>query len=202
VDASEGFIPLWAKGVTLRWRFQGRSLAALEDPEDAKDAIRKLLGEALLAWGDAAPIRFSEREDLWDFEITVKRSDDCDRGGCVLAAAFFPDAGRHQLEIYPKMFEQTKKEQLETLEHELGHVFGLRHFFAQLSETTWPSEVFGEHKRFSIMNYGNESVLTDEDRLDLARLYRLAWSKELTEINGTPIRFVKPFSMSRNGEAA
>jgi hypothetical protein len=25
-DASEGFIPLWAKGTTLRWRFQEHSL--------------------------------------------------------------------------------------------------------------------------------------------------------------------------------
>ena len=83
--------------------------------------------------------------------------------------------------------------QLETLIHEIGHVFGLRHFFADVSETAWPSQVFGTHKPFSIMNYGSQSVLTLDDKADLKRLYQMAWKGELTQINGTPIRFVKPF---------
>jgi len=194
VDASQGFIPLWARNTTLRWRFQDRSLSVFEDAEAAKSGIRRLLGEALLAWGSAAPIKFSERDDRWDFEIVVKRADDCDINGCVLASAFFPDAGRHELAIYPRMFGQSEKEQVDTLIHEIGHVFGLRHFFAQISETAWRSEVFGTHKPFSIMNYGSESELTDDDKADMKRLYQKAWSGELTQINGTPIRFVKPFS--------
>lgn len=47
---------------------------------------------------------------------------------------------------------------------------------------------------FSIMNYGPESVLTEADLTDLTELYRSAWSGELTQINGIPIRFVRPFS--------
>jgi len=194
VDASEGFIPLWAKDVTLRWRFQERSMSVFADQKAASAEIRKLLGEALLAWGDAAPVKFAEREDVWDFEIVTKRSDDCDINGCVLASAFFPDAGRHELVIYPKMFAQITQEQVDTLIHEVGHVFGLRHFFAQVSEAAWPSELFGAHKPFSIMNYGAQSELTDDDKADLKRLYQTAWNGELTQINGTPIRFVKPFS--------
>lgn len=194
VDASEGFIPLWAKDMTLRWRFQERSMSVFEDPEAVKTEVKKLLGEALLAWGDAVPVKFAEREDVWDFEIVTKRSDDCDINGCVLASAFFPDAGRHELVIYPKMFTQIRKEQLDTIIHEIGHVFGLRHFFAQVGETAWPSEIFGTHKPFSIMNYGSQSELTDDDKADLKRLYQKAWNGELTQINGTPIRFVKPFS--------
>jgi hypothetical protein len=151
------------------------------------------LGEALLAWGDAAPIKFAQQEDVWDFEIIMRRADDCDVNGCVLASAFFPDGGRHELVLYPKMFTQSTTEQVETLVHEIGHVFGLRHFFANLSETAWPSHIFGTHNPFSIMNYGSKSVLTDEDKADLKRLYRMAWSGELTNINGTPIRLVKPF---------
>lgn len=198
VDASEGFIPLWAPGMTLRWRFKESSMSVFEDPEVAKSAIRTLLGEALLEWGDARPVKFAERNDAWDFEIVVKRVDDCDINGCVLASAFFPDAGRHRLFIYPKMFNQTKKEQVDTLIHEIGHVFGLRHFFAQISETAWASEVFGEHKPFSIMNYGAQSVLTDDDKADLKLLYDRAWHGDLTQINGTPIQFVKPFSAMGN----
>ncbi len=201
VDASEGFIPLWDEDVTLRWRFQESSLTAFEHPEQAKAATRELLGRALLAWGDATPVKFIERRENWDFEIVFRESDDCDRSGCVLASAFFPGGGQDELLLYPKLFGQSEQEQLETLVHELGHVFGLRHFFANVSERVWPSEVFGAHRPFSIMNYGAKSVLTDDDRNDLKRLYKQAWSRELTEINGTVIRLMRPFSARRTRAA-
>jgi hypothetical protein len=194
VDSSEGFIPLWAKDVTLRWRFQERSMSFFEDPEAAKTAIKGLLGEALLAWGDAVPVKFAQRRHAWDFEIAIREADRCSPNGCVLASAFFPDPGQHELVIYPKMFTQSRKEQVDTLIHEIGHIFGLRHFFANVSETAWPSEVFGTHRPFSIMNYGSQSELTDDDKADLKRLYQTAWSGQLMEINGTPIRSVKPFN--------
>ena len=193
VDASEGFIPLWAKNVILRWRFNEISMSYFRDPEAAKQGIRRLFSRALLAWGGAAPVRFTEDSDLWDFEIVVKNSNNCSRYGCTLASAFFPDSGRHQLVIYPKMFEQPVKEQVDTIIHELGHVFGLRHFFAKVSEQAWPSEIFGTHRPFTIMNYGANSELTEDDRSDLKSLYQKVWSKELTEINRTPIVTVVPY---------
>lgn len=193
VDASEGFIPLWAKDVTLRWRFQSQSMNFFEDHEAAQNALENLLGEALLAWGDAVPIKFSKQNDVWDFEIVVREADRCNLNGCVLASAFFPDQGRHELVIYPKMFTQSSKEQKDTLLHELGHIFGLRHFFANISEQQWPSEIFGEHKPFSIMNYAHQSELTDVDKSDLKRLYESVWNGQLKYINGTPIRLMKPF---------
>jgi hypothetical protein len=174
VNAPGGFIPLWAEAVTLRWRFQEHSMTYFEDPEAAKTAIKELLGKALLAWGDSAPIKFSQRNDAWDFEIAVREADQCDPNGCVMASAFFPDAGRHELRIYPRMLSQSPKEQVDTLIHEIGHTFGLRHFFANISETRWPSELFGTHSPFSIMNYGSQSELTDDDKGDLKLLYQTA----------------------------
>jgi hypothetical protein len=194
VDASDGFIPLWARNTTLRWRFRERSMDYFEDPVAAKVYIRKLFGEALLEWGIASPVKFKEDADLWDFEMVMKNADDCDGGGCVLASAFFPDAGRHKLLFYPQMFNQTRIEQIETLVHEIGHMFGLRHFFAKLNETEWPSEIFGTHSKFSIMNYGHLSKLTAADKKDLIKLYKGTWSGALTHINGTPTRLVKPYS--------
>jgi hypothetical protein len=193
VDASEGFIPLWVKDTTLRWRFRESTMKYFKKPAAAKAEIRRLLGEALLEWGDAAPIKFAERSDVSDFEIVMRKNDDCDANGCVLASAFFPDSGRHQLTLYPKMFAQVREEQVETLIHEIGHVFGLRHFFANISETRWASQIFGAHKPFTIMNYGSQSILTDDDKADLKLLYQLVWSGELTQINGTPIKLVKAF---------
>lgn len=193
LDASEGFIPLWAKGVTLRWSFDEISMSYFQNTATAKAGIRALMTEAIGMWGDAAPVGFNELNDAWDFEIVMRANDRCNASGCVLASAFFPDAGRHQLVIYPKMFTQSYAEQVETLVHEIGHIFGLRHFFAQIRESDWPSVVFGDHKPFSIMNYGEQSTLTDVDKSDLKKLYQQVWSGQLTEINGTAIRLFKPF---------
>ncbi|KAG0063937.1 hypothetical protein BGZ93_002475 [Podila epicladia] len=196
VDASEGFIPLWEENVTLHYRFNKRTLQQTNNPEGTKATIRRLLSAALNAWGDAAPIRFKEVKENWDFEIAVRNADD----GGTLASAFFPDAGRHKLWVYPLMFDQPEDEQVDTLIHELGHVFGLRHFFADVDEAGFPSELFGTNSKFSIMNYEDpdtpeqeESALTNDDLNDLYRLYQLTWSKELKQINGTPIVLFKPF---------
>jgi hypothetical protein len=193
VDVREGFVRLWAPRTTLRWRFQEQSMKAFADPEAAKGYIKDLMGEALTGWRDALPVSFNETPDLWDFEVALV-PDDCDPNGCVLAAAFFPDGGRHQLTLYPKMFSQRRAEQVETLQHEFGHVFGLRHFFANVSESAWPSAIFGKHSKFSIMNYGELSRLTNNDRADLKRLYQSVWNGDLTAINGTPISLEHPYS--------
>lgn len=202
LDATNGFIPLWDVDVTLNWRFNKQSLLAFRDPEAVKTYLRDLLGKALLAWGDAVPVRFSETEDPWDFELVVSAQDNCNAMGCTLARAFFPDAGQHRTVVFPRMFQQDEAEQVETMAHELGHVFGLRHFFANVSETAFPSEVFGTHDHFTIMNYGRESRLTQTDRDDLTRLYQTAWTGLLTHVNGTPIRLFRPYSSFRQLAAA
>lgn len=196
VDASDGFVPLWGKAQTLNWRFQEQSMTQFENIESAKAGLRALMSEALMKWGSAAPIRFHESSagERWDFEVVMREQADCDVNGCVLASAFFPDGGQHELVIYPTMLEQPRAEQIETLVHEFGHVFGLRHFFANISETAWASELFGKQSKFSVMNYGPDSKLTSADKTDLRKLYRKVWAGELDEINGTPIRLFRPYS--------
>lgn len=202
LDATAGYIPLWERGTILRWRFQERAFRRFAKPEAAKTLVADLFAAAVLEWKDAAPVRFKHDDDLWDFELTVAPRKDCDVSGCVLASAFFPDGGRHELTVYPSMFEQNAQEQLETLIHEVGHIFGLRHFFALEKERAWPSVVFGKHDKFSIMNYGGASMLVPSDLDDLKRLYELAWSKKLTQINGTPIKLVQPYSVAGRIPAA
>ncbi len=199
LDASEGFVPLWANGLVLRWRFNAASMAQFEDVNAAKEGIRALMRQGLGAWGSFLPVRFSEVSNGWDFEVVVEESSRCNVSGCVLASAFFPSGGRNQLNIFPTLLEQSAKEQVETLAHEFGHVFGLRHFFAQISETEWASEIFGKHSKFSIMNYGADSRMTTADRRDLKKLYRLVWSGELNSVNGVPIRLVKPYHYLEGG---
>jgi hypothetical protein len=202
VNASQGFVPLWGPDVILRWRFATGTLDHFRNPAAAAATIERLLAAAVQAWGDAAPIRFAKCEDAADFEIIVSHVNDCEDGACVLASAFFPDGGHHKLRIYPAMFDQSLKEQVETLIHEVGHIFGLRHFFAAISETAWAAEVFGTDSQFTIMNYGENSFLTETDKADLKRLYQMVWSGRLTQVNGTPIRLMRPFHEARSQERA
>lgn len=195
VDSSNGFIPLWEKGVIINWRFSKSFGSYFVKPEAAKTGVRKLLGEAISAWQDACPVKFHEDNDAWDFEIAMHQKN-CNDNGCVLASAFFPDPGQNIFYIYPTMFEQDHQEQVETMEHEIGHVFGLRHFFANISEREWSSELFETDSAFSIMNYGDKSRLTVDDIKDLKILYELVWSGKLTEINGTEIKLFKSYHMS------
>lgn len=197
LHSTEGIVPLWEQGQTLRWRFQERSLAKFAHPEELKSYVRHMLGKALEAWGNAAPINFAEQDDAWDFEISVRSERDCDIAGCVTASAFFPDEGRHDFVVYPSLFELDEAEQMETLIHETGHIFGLRHWFANITETGSPSVPFGSDSKFTIMNYGEESIFTETDKKDLAQLYAKAWAGTLTKINGTPIRFVRPYHVKR-----
>jgi hypothetical protein len=194
----ERIIPLWAEDTTLRWHFRERSLTLFEDPEGAKSLIQELFGAALLAWGDALPMKFTYAEDRSDFEIAVNWVSDCTitngSRGCVLASAFFPARAQETLWLYSELFEQNAQEMIETIVHEVGHTCGLRHYFAPEKETDWPAVVFGTHKPFSITNFGNQSVLTEADRDDLKRLYETAWSGKLNSINGVPIRLVEPLS--------
>jgi len=196
VDSSDGFIPLWDKNVSLNWRFSKSFASQFKDPEAAKANIRSLLGEAIVAWKDACPVKFHEVKDNWDFEIAMHK-EDCDNTGCVLASSFFPGAGQNIFYIYPTMLQQTHKEQVETFEHEIGHIFGLRHFFANISEKKWKSELFGTDTAFSIMNYGDKSHLKAKDIADLKRLYQMVWSGELTEINHTKVKKFVSFHMSK-----
>ncbi|KAG0278760.1 hypothetical protein BGZ96_002245 [Linnemannia gamsii] len=197
LDASAGYIPLWVKNTILHYRFQERTLRRFKDPESSKADTLELFGEALEKWGDAARVRFKYDVDVWDFEIVVRNSDDCDGNACVLASAFFPDPGRHELVIYPKMFTQSREEQVETLIHEIGHVVGLRHWFANSHVRNWLSVLFAHNSEITIINYDTMGDLTPTDKSDLAELYRRVWSGELTKINGTPIILFKPYSSNQ-----
>lgn len=199
VDVTEGKVPLWARGTTLAWRFDEESFERYGDAVAMKRKVERLMNDAIAAWGSSSPVTFRRDDDSWDFDIYLRVRRDCDEGGCVLASAFFPSSQRERLVLYPSMFENgiDRDEQLATMVHELGHIFGLRHYFAQRDkyEKKFPSLVFGEHLPYTIMNYGSESVLTDTDKADLARLYEAAWSTLPADGIGKEVHLVQAWHM-------
>lgn len=179
-------IPLWKKNITLKWMFNP-IFETYNNSSQVKNYIRNLFTTAISMWGDSSPINFIESSEQSDFDITM-RPDNCNANGCTLASAFFPNDLNKTLSLYPKMFQQSREEQVETMVHEIGHIFGLRHFFAKELESRWRSEIFGDHVPLTIMNYGIQSTLTEQDKSDLKTLYRVVWANDLTRINGLPIK--------------
>jgi hypothetical protein len=196
LDATDGFIPLWAHGSVLHWRFNFQSLDQYVKAEELKEVFRQLFARAIIKWDEASPIRFKEVSETPDFEVYIEKFDRCTPSGCTLANAFFPGPGHEKLFVYPKMFKQSTKEQVDSLAHEIGHIYGLRHFFASEKEKMFPSEVFGDHDPFTIMNYGTLSELTDQDKSDLATLYTSVWAGSIYEINRTPIKLFSPYHVN------
>lgn len=191
VGERDGYIPLWQENTVLNWKFSAE-ISALDH---RKATIANLLEKALALWGDAAPVQFRQSHYDWDLEIVISRYDRLNsEGRRVRADGFFPSETKNKLKFYPHFFGLTAAEQERIVLHELGHIFGLRHYFAGEAESDLPSHLFGEHRKFTIMNYGEFQKFSDADKRDLKRLYDLAWKGELTEIGGTPIELLAPFS--------
>lgn len=189
-------IPLWNKNVTLKWKFNAM-FDAYSNSDDVKNYIRGLINSAILSWGTAAPIQFKETSsNTFDFDITMAPDNCTAAGACSLAAAFFPNANQNSVALFPRMFTLNKSKQVDTIIHEMGHIFGLRHYFAQEKEDQWRSEIFGHHNPLTIMNYGDLSTLTAYDKEDLETLYNLVWSGKLKDINGLPVELFNSFTQA------
>jgi len=200
LDASRGSIQLWEKGSVLNYRFNQKSLSYFERADLGRAAILTFFSAAIRAWGDFVPVGFREDVDAYDFEFFVSGTQVVQNGYDVAASSFLPCDRRGMFIIYPAliaMFEKDKETALKIMCHELGHVFGLRHFFALIEERGFPAELFGVHSKFTIMNYGSDSRITDADKSDLKTLYLSVWSEKLTAINGTTVRTVTPLSRGR-----
>jgi hypothetical protein len=111
----------------LRWRFQPRSLVLFEAPLAEMEALARLLGEAILQWGPAA---------LSGSPATTTHGTS--RSRCARSPAAHPPAASWpapsslmraatRSSSTRSCFTRSRDEQIETLIHELGHVFGLRH---------------------------------------------------------------------------
>ena len=92
VHESDGFIPLWAEDVTLRYRFNEWSFEKKygDKADEQKAVVQKLFDDGLSLWGDAVPIKFTYNTEASDFEIFIVQEPDCDSSGCVLPQRFSP----------------------------------------------------------------------------------------------------------------
>jgi len=191
VDAQNKNIHLWAPNQTIRWCFDENSFSQkYNNPQHVMNTVSDLIKTALNNW-EFVPLTFQYSINNPHFRVVMHMNDDCDGKGCTLASAFFPQQIT-SLDLYPILFSKnfTYADVVNTLEHEFGHVFGLRHYFALTEESFRAAKIFGSHKPQTIMNYGDKSVLTTDDKDDLKTLYEKAWDGSLTAIGGVQIKFI------------
>src|SRR3989338_2634203 len=192
----QGFVPLWEQGHQLFWSFDSSFDRLFVNPEAAKNKFAELFDRALSLW------QFNHIQVVYspagsDFRIVQKPSDECTASGCVLASAFFPDGGRHELNLFPILWRHGDDDDIvNTLVHEIGHIWGLRHWFALSKEPNAASFPFRHdpNNLQSIMNYGENSILTEKDKTDLREFYQYVWeNRSLPGHSDKQVRLFRPF---------
>lgn len=182
VDTGNNKIPLWAPNQTLTWKYSYDS----SDDKSRIEEFEAALKRAIAGWGSSAPVKLEGPKsvnDHTDFVVILyDEVNEIENGRFVLGQAFFPNTKTKRFHIWATP-EELKDELVVTIEHELGHVFGLRHYFG-ISEEVAPG-VVGEVAYYkhdpnderSIMNYGEAgSSITSKDKSDLKSLYNLVWT--------------------------
>ncbi|KAI0014715.1 hypothetical protein F4780DRAFT_767184 [Xylariomycetidae sp. FL0641] len=179
----------WAKGAAPCWCVKRSSFPSIADAEYAAACLR----EAVRLWRRAAPNipTFNQTEDreIATFQLTYGSTDDLG----LLAEAFFPNQSRRELEVFKEAFSSMNKPFLTNiLLHEVGHILGLRHEFAEII----PSVQMGTPDRLSVMNYHGQAdqwVITAADASWTNELY-----SDIQEIRGSRIQFVHPRRLSED----
>jgi hypothetical protein len=195
-DDGQGHIPLWASGQTLTWKYTNDSVFTGITQQKFESDLKA----ALAAW-EWTPVKFIGPKDASatvDFTVHIfghmnpQKDQEGNILGHVLAMTFMPNEPEKVFNVWqPPSGAGTLQA---TIEHEVGHIFGLRHWFALEKEG---SIVYFRHdpeNPQSIMNYGRDSVLTEKDRTDLKDFYTSVWTGEIKSLkdveSGEPMHVV------------
>lgn len=99
-----------------------------------------------------------------------------------MASAFFPNEVRDVLVYHKTLVEPSWRKVLKnTFLHEIGHILGLRHEFANQPNPEKPGEnletlahQFGSVNPHSVMSYDDVNYINDLDKKDVKAFYELA----------------------------
>ncbi len=173
-------IVLWKSKATINWT------AWINDYPTEDDAIYAARGvhAAAKEWTDrlGGVIKFNyvERFDEACFQVRYGG----DNGG-VLASAFFPDQYNEPINtlfVYKRQYDKDQYAFMaNTMAHELGHVLGLRHEFAQEGIPGWlepedefrgaESVIYGTRNPKSVMSYYEGQTIQQSDVDDVITAY-------------------------------
>jgi len=172
-----GRIPRWKKGQVVQF---AALAGGYPTPNHAIFAAYKL-NEAAIQWNRYnVGVTFKWVSKLEDAAFVLSYGGD---GGSVLARAFFPNSNDlNTLFVYQRAFgPDTSPYQTNIFLHELGHVLGLRHEFANLEGGAVP---FGSPNPQSVMSYTFPPNIQDSDEKSTKDFYNYTGS----EIGGLQIQ--------------
>ncbi len=177
-----GIVGTWKSKSVIKFVVHG---AGFPNPDDAVYAAHQLNAGAKM-WNDVdIGVTFEWVERLEDaaFVLAYGGND-----GGTLARAFFPNTSDlSTMFVYSRAFDaDTVSYQSNIFAHELGHVLGLRHEFAQKEGG---SVIFGDENEVSVMSYEFPPEIQESDIENTRKLYKVQHGKK---IGGFPVRRYEP----------
>ena len=166
-----GKIPRWKKGQTVNWAVLSQGFPSFNH---AIFSAYKF-NEAAIQWnGLNVGVQFKWVNKLEDACFVLAYGGDL---GSVLAKAFFPNpADLSTVYVYQRAFDDNYAPyQTNIFVHELGHVLGLRHEFA---ESEGGAVQFGPANPLSVMSYTFPPNIRDSDE---------TWTKKFYDYTGPAI---------------
>lgn len=173
-------VTLWANGCTIKWVARADGYPSRDNATYAAQGV----ASAADAWTTIMQgrVKFEYTEVFNDACFQVAYGGDQNN---VLASAFFPDDYNNPLNtlyVYKRQFDDDQKTYVtNTMAHELGHVLGLRHEFAQEGIPGWlqpedslrgpESVIYGTRNEKSVMAYYVGQQIQQSDVDDIRSAY-------------------------------
>ncbi|KAF2149797.1 hypothetical protein K461DRAFT_281014 [Myriangium duriaei CBS 260.36] len=157
-------VPRWKKPTKLKWAVyyngwgaDGQAAYAANKLNDAAKQWNALDLGVTFEWVDSI--------DDSTFALQYRKA-----AGSTLAEAFFPNEDMtNTVTVYQSAFDPRNIGSMDAIFlHELGHVLGLRHEFAQIEGDFVP---FGARNPKSVMSYNFPPAMQDSDKVDTQGFY-------------------------------
>jgi hypothetical protein len=186
----ERILPRWKPGSTILF-----TIESFQPPSRA-DRVERAVTAAVADWNSRdVGVRFKRAAKSERSTFTIRYSERDDHG---YAIAFPPSSRSRKLKVFEPSLKANCNEFLANiLRHELGHVLGLRHEDADLSERTHPSRQLTPPNKNSIMvphfTPGTMAKIQESDVAALKILYAL---DENSPLDGFRVVTVDPTTLN------
>lgn len=178
-------IPRWEASTALKWFLKAEGFPSADEAKLAAE----IMNQAAQEWNDLSfGVSVSQTTDETAANFNLIYEDNPPNEPGALASAFFPLQAGGDVVIYETGMKNSREYPLKsTLLHELGHVFGLRHEFAD----KYPNGQlrFMEINKDSVMSYNGVVIIEETDKHGIRAFYELA---EGSRIGQSPVRDYKP----------
>ncbi|KAE9569732.1 hypothetical protein CGMCC3_g14154 [Colletotrichum fructicola] len=166
----DSIIPRWKASTALKWFLKSEGFPSADGAKLAAETMN----QAAQDWNDLSfGVSISQTTDEAAANFNLVYQDNPPDEPGLLASAFFPLQADMDVVIYGTGLKNSENYPLKsTLLHELGHVFGLRHEFAD--EDSRGQIQFMEANKDSVMSYNGVVIIEETDKHGIREFYKLA----------------------------